>query len=112
MTLTTGETLQLAPDVPELASRDGRYVRLAWGSAIDFGFVLPAQIRAADVVSSKLVITGFYRPYGKLVMAARQRVQSPIRRAAGGEPKALGRVSLLSTTSGRACPLPFGVVPR
>jgi hypothetical protein len=70
-----GSRLVLAPDDPRLASKDDRYVQILAGRLIDFAFALPKGVSEADVATSKLSITGYYRRYSalKLVTNATER---------------------------------------
>ena len=64
--LRTGETLTLKPDNPSLVARDGDYLRLYWGDAIEIQFALPAGIAEADVTESRLTVSGYYLRYSGL----------------------------------------------
>jgi hypothetical protein len=61
-----GETLQLMPDDLRLKDKDDRYVRIMGGRAITVSFKLPAGMKAADVATSKLAVTGYYRRYSSM----------------------------------------------
>ena len=41
--LKTGHTLTLAADNPKLRTRDGQYLRLLWGDAVEINFSLPTK---------------------------------------------------------------------
>jgi hypothetical protein len=64
--LRTGETLTLKPDNPSLVERDGDYLRLYWGDAIEIQFALPAAIAEEDVTESRLTVSGYYLRYSDL----------------------------------------------
>lgn len=66
VTRSTGETLELKPDDMRLKDKDDRYVRVMAGRAINISFSLPAGVKADDVASSKLSVTGYYRRYSSL----------------------------------------------
>src|SRR5262249_47024185 len=55
-----GDTFSLKPDNITLAARDGKYVPLYWGDAVEFSFGLPDHLKEEDVVSSLLQLTGYY----------------------------------------------------
>jgi hypothetical protein len=112
VTLATGATLLLEADHPDLTARDGRYVELFWGEAVDFGFELPAGVRAGEVVSSRLELTGYYERYSSLLAGAPSEEQpalpaSLVRRAGSGPARSVPA----------ACPMPVarpwmnGLVP-
>lgn len=61
-----GESLQLLPDDIRLKNKDDRYVRILAGRAINIAFSLPAGVMPADIATSKLSITGYYRRYSSL----------------------------------------------
>lgn len=66
VTRKDGETLQLMPDDIRLKDKDDRYVRILAGRAVNISFSLPAGLKADDVASSKLSVTGYYRRYSSL----------------------------------------------
>jgi hypothetical protein len=76
--LKTGDTLALVADNPKLRTRDGDYLRLLWGDAIDINFALPTDIRAEDVVESRLYVTGYYLRYSSLI--AKTIINEPVTR--------------------------------
>ena len=63
ITLDDGQTMTLSPDNPRLVARDGEYLRLIWGQAVDISFALPEDIRKDRVVESRFTATGYYRRY-------------------------------------------------
>jgi hypothetical protein len=65
--LKNGTKLALDPDEPSLEERDGRNVRLYWGEALEFSFLLPPGILEDDVAASHLVLTGYYERYSNLL---------------------------------------------
>jgi hypothetical protein len=65
--LKTGHTLTLIADNPKLRRRDGEYLRLLWGHAIDINFSLPTGLHEEDVVESRLYVTGYYLRYSDLL---------------------------------------------
>jgi hypothetical protein len=70
VSLRTGRTLLLEPDNKRLRKADGDYVALLWGDAVDFAFKLPAGIKERDVLTSTLVLSGYYERYSTLAAAA------------------------------------------
>jgi hypothetical protein len=96
VTLASGETLVLNADQPELAARDGDYVRLYWGDVLELAFELPGGVSADDVVTSRLDVSGYYERYSALMA----RGEEPIRATL------LRRMSAAAPRS--ACPLPAG----
>lgn len=99
VTLKNGATLALAPDHARLAVRDGDYLRLMWGDAVDFAFALPAGIDEADVAESRLSVTGYYERYSALLAARNNARPLTLMRKA--------RMSLASVQSAAPnCPLP------
>jgi hypothetical protein len=97
--LASGEMLQLDADHPGLAARDGDYVQLFWGEAIEFAFKLPDGTSSKDVVASRLELTGYYERYSSLLTAA----------APSGDPRAgptlWPRMGPAGSASA-ACPVP------
>jgi hypothetical protein len=67
VTLKQGRSLTLAPSSKQLARRDGDHLRLMWGETADIIFRLPRGVRRADVVSSQIELTGYYRRYTSMV---------------------------------------------
>jgi hypothetical protein len=59
--LTDSKTIQLQPDHPKLAARDGDYVRLLWGDKIEVEFALPDGVAEDDVKETHLRVTGYYQ---------------------------------------------------
>jgi hypothetical protein len=80
-TLNDGRTLTLTADNPKLASRDGDYLRLLWGDAIDINFTLPTDVQDKDVVESRLSVTGYYERYSNLM--AKSGTNEPMTRPSG-----------------------------
>ncbi|MDO9384436.1 MAG: hypothetical protein Q7T86_16410 [Hyphomicrobiaceae bacterium] len=66
VTRKDGEALQLIPDDIRLKDKDDRYVRILAGRAINIAFSLPAGVAPADIATSKLSVTGYYRRYSSL----------------------------------------------
>lgn len=66
VTRKDGEALQLMPDDIRLKEKDDRYVRILAGRAINIAFSLPVGMTPADVATSKLSVTGYYRRYSAL----------------------------------------------
>lgn len=65
--LKSGAVHVLPPSADgRLATRDRDYLRLLWGEAADFAFVLPPGVQADEVLTSRLSITGFYERYRPL----------------------------------------------
>lgn len=61
----------LLPALQEaLAVRDRSYFRLVWNEAVEIGFDLPEGVAEADVVESRLLVTGFYQPYAGIRAAS------------------------------------------
>jgi hypothetical protein len=59
--LTDGTTVQLQPDHPKLAARDGHYVRLLWGDKVEVEFALPEGVAEDEVKETHLSVTGYYQ---------------------------------------------------
>ena len=66
VTLKNGSTIVLLPEDPRLKSKDSDYVRILAGRYADVSFALPLGTAEADVASSKLSITGYYRRYSAM----------------------------------------------
>jgi hypothetical protein len=104
--LKSGETFTLKPANARLAARDGDYLQLYWGDAVDIKFVLPDGIAADDVVESQFSITGFYERYSSIV----EQDGSEERRNAGSDSRLMLRgavqVPQNSLANGPMCPVP------
>ena len=100
VTLKSGDTLTLDADHPDLAVRDGSYVHLFWGEAVDFAFELPAHLSAKDVVTSRLDVTGYYERYSSLLAAA------PAEELPKTPATLMRRAAASTSVQGPACPLP------
>jgi hypothetical protein len=50
-----------------LTARDGDYLQLYWGDAVDLEFALPPGIQSGDVLETRLSLTGYYRRYSALM---------------------------------------------
>lgn len=66
ITRKDGSQALLMPDDVRLHDKDDRYVRILAGRAVNISFSLPAGMRADEVASSKLSITGYYRRYSSM----------------------------------------------
>jgi hypothetical protein len=64
--LRNGTSLALQPAHSDLFHRDGKYLQLMWGSAVDLTFELPEGVLQNDVAKSQLNITGYYRRYATI----------------------------------------------
>lgn len=77
VTRKDGTAMQLMPDDIRLKEKDDRYVRILSGRAINVSFSLPPGMKAADVASSKLSITGYYRRYSSMNVVDGRKPQPP-----------------------------------
>jgi hypothetical protein len=57
--------------------RDGDYLRLYWGDAVEIEFALPEGIPEADVLECRFTVTGYYLRYSSLMA---QRGPATLRR--------------------------------
>jgi hypothetical protein len=104
--LKTGETVALAPDNARLAARDGDYLRLYWGDAVEIAFALPEGVAEADVVESRFTVTGYYLRYSSLMA---QRGAATSRRLSGlASPfsDATRGIAETATADALTCPAP------
>jgi hypothetical protein len=60
------QSLALEPDAELLAKADRRRATFFWGEGIEFSFTLPEGVKESDVVSSDLVLTGYYERYAAI----------------------------------------------
>ncbi len=107
--LKTGATVTLKPDNPQLAARDGSYLQLYWGDAVDLAFALPAHVAESDVTESRVSVTGYYLRYSEL--QARAGADGPasarLRRTSAAPLPALA-----GSEQAPMCPVPAGRAPR
>jgi hypothetical protein len=92
--LKDGSSLTLAVDHARLAARDGDYLRLSWGDAVEFEFALPVGLPEKHIVESRLKVTGYYERYSSLL--AKQDQAPSQNRSQLGRPRAMAA----------ACPAP------
>jgi hypothetical protein len=95
--LTTGETLTLKSENAKLAARDGDYLQLYWGDAVEIEFALPKHLSEQDIVESRISVTGHYRRYASLM--ADTSVAATCQRAA----TAIGAMTLMRNVA--MCPV-------
>lgn len=62
----SAQSIALETSNARLAKADGNYASFMWGETIEFGFDLPPGLEEEDVVSSELILTGFYERYTAL----------------------------------------------
>jgi hypothetical protein len=87
VTLANGDTIVLQPDKAPLDRRDGDYLSLMWGDAIEIEFALDDRITEADVVDSRLTLTGYYERYSSLLAVRGEDVLGrSLRRSTAGSP--------------------------
>jgi hypothetical protein len=101
LVLTSGDIVKLATGNEALAARDGNYLQLYWGDAVELEFILPAGIKADDVAETRLAVTGYYRRYSAL-MAEQGLDRRASRRAMRGG--TLYSMSVAATRLGSAGP--------
>ncbi|MCC6888564.1 MAG: hypothetical protein IT536_08530 [Hyphomicrobiales bacterium] len=89
--LHDGRTFTLAPDHTALAARDGNYLRLYWGDAIDVAFMLPTGTAEGDVVESTIRITGYYERYAALEVGNEKPSTIAPRRTTASIPGSIAR---------------------
>jgi hypothetical protein len=63
-------SLALEPDTELLAKTDGRHATFLWGEGIEFSFTLPEGAKESDVVSSELILTGYYERFAAITQKA------------------------------------------
>jgi hypothetical protein len=61
--LKNGTTIELVSNNQALSARDGNYLSLAWGQALEFGFQLPDGVEPVEVIESRLNLAGYYDRY-------------------------------------------------
>ena len=70
-TLGSGVAITLEPKkVVTAAEREGEYLSLYWGQSAEFEFTLPRDIAEDQVVTSRFVVTGYYRRYSAMLARA------------------------------------------
>jgi hypothetical protein len=69
--LAGGGSIVLRPDAASLAERDGRHAVIRAWETLELEFKLPPHVAAAEVERSTLAITGYYRPYSRMLIGRR-----------------------------------------
>jgi hypothetical protein len=99
LVLNDGDTHLLEPDQAKLAARDGDYVRLFWGDAVEFEFALPHGVAEEQVKESQIRVTGYYLRYEDLMVDTTEP-----RGSTGGLRRA--SIPAAATANGPICPAP------
>jgi hypothetical protein len=66
-----GRRIELRPDVEKLAEADGVYATIWAWDTLEFAFTLPPEVASEAVVRPTLEITGYYRPYSRMLLGRR-----------------------------------------
>lgn len=65
--LRDGSTQTFSPMQPPMAAPGDPELTLFWGETADFSFAVPDTVSAADVVQTRLQVTGYYERYSNLL---------------------------------------------
>jgi hypothetical protein len=79
--LKNGETIALKPNNRHLTDRDGDYLQLLWGDAVEIEFSLPASVPAQDVAETRLTVTGYYQRYAEMFATSNPAPTGPVQKA-------------------------------